>query len=65
MRLEINAHYYDDDNLSKDERQTPAMKAKGKNGIKLRSVLNAWDKHHGKPKTSVNQNKLRSTRDYE
>jgi hypothetical protein len=66
MRLEINAHYYDDDNLSKDEHQTPAMKAKGKNGIKLRSILNVWDKHHhGKPKTLNNQKKLRSTRDYE
>ncbi|EXX67555.1 hypothetical protein RirG_113190 [Rhizophagus irregularis DAOM 197198w] len=63
MRLEINAHYYDDDNLSKDEHQTPAMKAKGKNGIKLRSILNVWDKHHhGKPKTLNNQKKLRSTR---
>jgi hypothetical protein len=65
MRLEINARNYDDNlSTSKSRNPTLAMKAKGKNGTKLRFVLNAWEKHHGKSKTLNNQNKLKSA-DYE
>ncbi|GBB91852.1 hypothetical protein RclHR1_19270004 [Rhizophagus clarus] len=66
MRLEINSRNYDDNlSTSKSANPTLAMKAKGKDGVNLRFVLNEWEKHHGKSKTLNNQNKLRSTCDYE